>query len=183
MKLAILISGASGSTLAKKLIETIHSNHELFVVASKEAKWIFEKETGESLENFLKNTNCKQYDNEDFSSPLASGSFRLDAAVVIPCSAKTLSSIANGYASNLISRCADVCIKEKRKLILVFRETPISTIHIENMLKVSLAGATILPPVLSFYSNPKTIQDMVNFIVGKVLDNLGIDNEIYKRWE
>ena len=183
MRIAVCISGASGAPYAKRLIEFLNGKVELFVVVSNEAKKIFKDETGVSIDNFLKDKDVKYYDNRDFYSPLASGSFIVDAGIVIPCSVKSLSAIANGFASNMIYRFTDVCIKENRKLVLVVRETPLSAIHLENMLKLARLGVTILPPIPAFYSKPQTIDDIVNFVVGKVLDLVGIDNSIYKRWQ
>jgi polyprenyl P-hydroxybenzoate/phenylacrylic acid decarboxylase-like protein len=108
---------------------------------------------------------------------MASGSFTTEGMAVVPCSMKTLAGIAAGYADNLLLRAADVCLKERRKLVLVPRETPLSLIHLENMRRLALAGATLLPPVITMYTRPRSIDDLVDQIVGKVLDALGIDRE------
>ena len=119
---------------------------------------------------------------ENHFAPVASGSFLTEGMVIIPCSAKTLSGVANGYAANLIERTADVQLKEKRPTVLVFRETPYNLIHIENMKKVTLAGATILPASPGFYHNPQTVNEMVDFIVSRVMDHLKIPHQLSKRW-
>lgn len=123
-----------------------------------------------------------EFDDSDFFSPVASGSSRFEAMIVIPSSMKTLSAIANGYADTLITRTADVALKEKRHCIIVPRETPLSLIHIENLRRAALAGASIVPPVPGFYTRPQTIDDVVNFIVGKVLNLLGREHTLFPSW-
>jgi 4-hydroxy-3-polyprenylbenzoate decarboxylase len=115
-------------------------------------------------------------------APIASGSAKVDAMVVIPCSMKSLSAIANGYATNLIERAADVTLKEKRKLVIVPRETPLSAIHLKNMLTLAKLGCHIIPAMPAFYNHPKDIEDLVNFIVARVLDNMGVENNLSPRW-
>ncbi len=183
MRIAVCISGASGAVLSKRLIEELKKRgNELFCVFSETAKEIFAEETGTKIEDFLNSLDVINFPNSNLHAPLSSGSFPLDACVVIPCSMKTLSSIANGYSHSLITRCCDVAIKERRKLILVPRETPLSVIHLENMLKLARIGVTILPPVLTFYTKPSTVDDLVNFIVGRVMDELSIEHNLYPRW-
>lgn len=116
------------------------------------------------------------------NAPIASGSFKTDGMVVVPCSMKTLSAIAHGYADNLITRSADVIIKEKRKLILVPRETPLSTIHLENMIRLTRLGAVMLAPIPAFYFKPESLNGIIDHLVSKILDHLGIENHLYKRW-
>ncbi len=183
MRVAVCISGASGAVYAKRLIDYLEDKVELSVVISEDAKKIFEDELSLNFFEFTKSRGFKLYKNSDFYSPLASGSHILDSCVVVPCSMKTLSAIANGFSENLICRCADVCIKEKRKLILVPRETPLSAIHLENMLKLARLGVVILPPAPAFYGKPKSISDIVDFVVGRILDSMGIENHLYRRWE
>ncbi len=182
MKIAIGIAGASGVIYAKRLIEYLEKKCELFVVISKTAEHIFKSEIGCEFKEFIKTKDIKIYDNDDFFSPLASGSFIVDAYVILPCSMKTLSAVANGYADTLITRFADVAIKQKRKLIISPRETPFSAIHLENMLKLARLGTSIIPPIPAFYSNPSDINGVIDFVVGKILDEIGIENSLYLRW-
>ena len=118
----------------------------------------------------------------DFTAPFASGSGAADAMIIIPCSMKTLSAVSNGYSSTLIERSADVMLKEKKTLVLVPRETPMNQIHLRNLLRVSQAGAVILPPVPAFYTNPQNIDDILSYISGKILDSLQISHDIFPRW-
>ncbi len=183
MRVAVCVSGASGAVYAKRLIDYLESRVELYVVASEDAKKVFKDELSLEFSKFVSKKKLKLFDNSDFYSPLASGSYRLDSCVVVPCSMKTLSAIAHGFAENLIGRCADVCIKERRKLVVVPRETPLSAIHLENMLKLARLGVVILPPVPAYYGKPKSISDIVDFVVGRILDSIGIENSLYRRWE
>jgi 4-hydroxy-3-polyprenylbenzoate decarboxylase len=181
-KIIIGISGGSGVLLGIRLLEFLKStNYETHLVVTKPAESIILHETEYSVED-IKNLAIKAYDNSDFFAPFASGSFKTSGMVIIPCSMKTLAGIASGYSDNLLLRAADVCLKERRKLVLVTRETPLSYIHIKNMSKVTKAGAIVVPPVLSFYSKPKNVDDMINFILGKVLDVLGVENKLFNRW-
>lgn len=181
--LVVGISGSSGVVLGIKLLEFLWSmNYETHLIITPTAEKIMAHETEYEIAE-VKKLAAKTYGNTDFFAPIASGSFKTEGMVVIPCSMKTLAGIASGYSDNLLLRSADVCLKERRKLVLVTRETPLSLIHIKNMLRVTKAGAVVLPPVLSFYSKPKKIEDMVNHIVGKVLDALGIENDLYERWD
>jgi 4-hydroxy-3-polyprenylbenzoate decarboxylase len=116
------------------------------------------------------------------AAPISSGSFKTDGMAIVPCSMKTLASIANAFDDSLISRAASVCIKEQRKLVVVPREAPLSKIHLENMSKLASAGAVIMPAMPGFYHRPKTMDDLINHVVGKVLDQFGIDHSLFKRW-
>jgi len=174
MKIVVGVTGASGIPYAARLLENLEG-HEVAVIASDVAQQISEHETGKKIE-----TN---FDNSDLAAPPASGSAGYQAMVIIPCSMKTLAGVATGYSDNLILRAADVMLKEGRKLILVPRETPLGLIHLKNLVRVKEAGATVIPAMPAFYYKPKTIQDQVDFIVGKVLEQLEIDHNLYKKWQ
>jgi 4-hydroxy-3-polyprenylbenzoate decarboxylase len=181
-RIVVGITGASGVILGIKLLEFLKKTGiETHLIITEIAKKIIEHETDYSVKDVEKLADSV-HDNKDLFAPIASGSFKIKGMVVIPCSMKTLAGVANGYSDNLLLRVADVCLKERRKIILVAREMPLSQIHIENMERVSRAGGIILPPVLTFYSKPKNINDMVNHVIGKVLDMLDIENDMYKRW-
>jgi flavin prenyltransferase len=131
---------------------------------------------------YVQKLSTRWYDNKNMAAPISSGSFKTDGMVIIPCSMKTLASIANGLDDSLISRAASVCIKENRKLVVVPRETPLSKIHLENMVKLSELGVSILPAMPGFYYHPRTIDDLLFHIVGKVLDQFNIENNMFNRW-
>jgi 4-hydroxy-3-polyprenylbenzoate decarboxylase len=126
--------------------------------------------------------DLRVFHEEDFMAPMASGSVRVDAMMIVPCSMKTAAGIAAGSSGNLVERAADVSLKEKRPLIVVPRETPLNVFHLRNLLTLSQAGVHILPAMPGFYNHPKTIDDMVNFVVGRILDFLKIDHRLYRRW-
>jgi len=176
------ISGSSCVILGIRLLEILKKlKIETHLIISDTAKKLIEHETSYSVKDVEK-LATKVYGYRDFFAPIASGSFRTKGMVIIPCSMKTLAGVASGYSDNLMLRAADTCLKERRKLVLVARETPLSLIHIENMRKVTLAGGVVLPPVLTLYSKPKKIEDVVDHIIGKALDAIGIENKVYKRW-
>ncbi len=192
----IAITGASGSIYGVRLLKYFLKNgHKVYLTITKEGKLILKDEVGynwdgneRSIERKIKKdlnvpkANLQYFNEEDFLSPISSGSSLVDAMIVIPCSMKTLSGIAHGYANNLVERAADVTIKEGRTLILVPRETPLNTIHLRNMLLLSKVGVKIIPPIPAFYNHPKSVDQIVDFIIGKILDSLGINNNLYKRW-
>ncbi len=192
----IAISGASGPILGIRLIEELlKSDKEVAAVASDTAWQVichelqYKNKTERSMKKLLQDRDAGlnldrlcQYDNNDLFAPIASGSAKFDAVVVIPSSMKTLAAIAGGFADSLITRACDVALKEKRKCIIAPRETPLNLIHIENMTKAARAGAIIAPPAPGFYTHPETIDDVINFIVGKVLNLLDIDHGLFRRW-
>ena len=184
------ITGASGSIYGVRLIrELARKKHHVDVVITSAGNQVMKEELGVSdFGNMGKlglskyQGNIKIWENDDFEAPFMSGSSAPEAVIIIPCSVGKLAAIANGISGNLIERTADVALKEKRQLILVVRETPFSLIHLENMVKVARAGAQILPAMPAFYHHPRTIDDMVNFIVGKVLNLLKIKHNLFKGW-
>lgn len=181
-KIILAVTGASGSIYALKLIETLQNlktpPQEVAVIFSETAKAIWIAETGE---NFIANHPAKEYSNKTFYAPFASGSSTYDTMVICPASMGTCGRIASGTSDDLICRTADVMLKERRRLIIVPRETPYSLIHIENMKKLTLAGAVICPATPSFYSNPKTIDDLVMTVVNRIVDLAGFESNSF-RW-
>jgi 4-hydroxy-3-polyprenylbenzoate decarboxylase len=175
------MTGASGVQYGVRLIEALEGNEETHLVISKEARELIDFETSTSVSALYKKATF-HYENDDFMAPIASGSCRFDAMVIVPCTMKTLAGVANGFADTLIGRAADVTLKEGRKLILVPREMPLSLIHLENMVKAKRAGCVVMPASPGFYNKPKTIDDLVDNVVGRILDQLDIDNDIYRRW-
>ncbi|MDN5302367.1 MAG: flavin prenyltransferase [Thermoanaerobacteraceae bacterium] len=182
MKLIIAITGASGAIYGIRILEELKKkNVESHLIISKWGGVTIEKETDYAIEE-VKALVARAYDENDMAAPISSGSFKCDGMIVAPCSMKTLSGIAHGYTEDLIIRAADVTIKEKRKLILMVRETPLNPMHLENMLKLSRIGVTIMPPVPAFYTKPETFDDVINQTVGRVLDQFGIEIDNMKRW-
>ena len=179
----VAITGASGVIYGIKLLETLNKlNIENCLIISDTGKIVIESETKYKVKDIIKLAD-NYYDFNDLTSSINSGSFKTDGLVVVPCSMKTLSAIANGYGANTITRVADVCLKEHRPTIIVPRETPLRTIHLQNMLNLSKEGAIILPAMPGFYSKHDTLDDQITFIVGKILDSLKIENVIYERWK
>lgn len=172
MKLVVGISGASGVSLAQKFITKLPKNIEVHIIQSEHSEIVFEKE--EHL-HFHKNSNI--------AASIASGSFGVDAMIILPCSTNTLAKIAVGINDNLLTRSASVMLKEQKKLLLAVREMPLSSIVLENMTKLSQLGVIIAPPIIGYYSEQQTLEDMENFLIGKWFDLLGIENELFKRWD
>lgn len=180
MKIAVGVTGASGIAIAQTLLENL-KGHEVHLITSRGAEEVALQE-GVGLEGLRKNAS-KFYDGGDISAPLASSSYRMDGMVVVPCSLKTLSAIANGYSGNLITRAAENCLKMNWKLVVCPRDTPLSLPALENMVKLKMAGAFIVPPNMAYYYKPKTVDDVTGFFVGKILDALEIEHSLYKRWD
>lgn len=187
-KVVVGITGASGSIYAKRLIEEfLKRGIFVHIICTDNGKKVMKYETSIDPEQWVHEleTQYKHVELEDINnlfSGVASGSCKFDAVVIIPCSMGTLAEISSGLAKNLLCRAADVALKENRKLILVPRETPLNAIHLENMLKLSRLNATILPAMPGFYHNPQTMEDLIHFVVGKVLDCLSIENTLFKKW-
>ena len=182
MRLIVAITGSSGVIYGIKMLECLRAlKVETHLVMSEWGEKNIEIETEKSV-SYVRGLASVCYDSKNMAASISSGSFKTDGMGIVPCSMKTLSSIANGYDDGLISRAASVCIKESRKLVLVPRETPLSKIHIENMRTLVDTGVTILPASPGFYQRPKTIDDMIAHIVGKVLDQFSIAHDLYQRW-
>ena len=183
MNILLSIGGASGSIYGVRLLEEIvKSGLDVYLIVSNSAKKILEYETEYKYEELVNKVNVC-YNNDDLFAAPASGSFHLDGMVIAPCSMKTLSAIANGYSDTLTSRVASCCLKEGKKLVLAIRETPLDLPGIKNMLFAKESGAVILPAMPGFYYRPKTIEDIVDFIVGKILDQFNVKNSLFKRWK
>ena len=182
MRLVVAITGASGAIYGKRLLEVLHDKKvETHLVVSKVAEKVIEHEL-ETTKRSLEKLADHIYDVDDLTAPLLSGSFKTDGMVIIPCSMKTVAGIAHGYSDNLILRAADVTLKERRKLILVPRETPLNVIHLRNLLELSKQGVAIIPAMPAFYHKPKKIDALVDYVVGKVLDCLDIEHKLFRRW-
>jgi len=181
LKIVVALTGASGAVYGYRLLEKLYeAKVELIIIASEVALEILKRETG--INGKVLSRFGKVYRDNDMTAPTASGSYIFDAMVVVPCSMKTLACVANGVSFSLITRTADVALKERRKLVLVTRETPLSPVHIKNMLAATEAGAVVLPACPGFYHRPRTIEGLVDHIVGKVLDQLSIKHNLFRRW-
>lgn len=190
----VAISGASGAAYGVTLLEyLLREKHKVYLTLSQEARFIVKDEMGLDWgSNFSETAEIlrKKYsefeliycDERDMTAPIASGSVPVQGMIIAPCSMKTLAGIAHGFSSNLIERAADVTLKERRPLVIIPRETPLSQIHLKNMLTLAEMGALLLPAMPAFYNHPRSIDDMVRFIAGRALDALKIENRIYTRW-
>jgi 4-hydroxy-3-polyprenylbenzoate decarboxylase len=183
MHLVIAITGCSGVVYGVRLLEACRKlGIETDLIVSQAAEKLLELELGKTIKDIRK-LATRNYPQDDLAAPLASGSVKTDGMVIAPCSMKTLGAIASGIADNLITRAADVTLKEGRPLVLVPRETPLNLIHLENMVKLKRAGATILPAMPGFYYKPKEISELIDFIVGRIFDVLGVEHKLYRRWQ
>jgi len=181
LRIVVAVTGASGVAYAHTLLKALKGQETLLIV-SEDARTVIKEETDLTAKDFERLAS-RHFKNSDFTAPVSSGSFRFDAMVVVPCSGTTLSKIAVGIADNLICRAAAVCLKERRKLILVPRETPLSPIALENMLKLSNLGVVILPASPGFYARPKLAQDLIDFVAARIMDQLGLEQALYKGWK
>lgn len=182
-KIIVGISGASGAIFGVRLLDVLRAapDVETHLVVSKWGQQTLEHETTWSAKDVRALADVS-YAAGEMSAAISSGSFKTGGMVIVPCSMRTLGCIANGYGDSLVHRAADVVLKERRRLIVVPRETPLSEIHLENMLKLARMGVTILPSDPAFYAHPKTIEDLVDHTVARILDQLGIESDLIERW-
>ncbi|MFN2578262.1 MAG: UbiX family flavin prenyltransferase [Pyrinomonadaceae bacterium] len=182
-RLVVGITGATGTIFGVRLLQMLHgSGVETHLVLSRWASRTLIHETQHSVEE-VKGLATRNYPLRDQGAAISSGSFVTLGMVVVPCSMRTLAAIANGFGDNLIHRAADVILKERRKLVLVVRESPLHDIHLENMLKLSRMGVVILPPVPAFYNHPQNLDDMINHVAMRVLDQFDIHLDVMNRWD
>jgi len=186
-KIVIGITGASGSIYARALVDALVAARRtqpiaIAAVLSQTAPEVWMHELASEVRGFLAERDVPVFDGRDYRAPFASGSARWDAMAIVPCSMSTMAKVAHGISDDLLTRAADVIIKERRRLVMVARETPLSVIHLENMLAVTRAGGIVLPAVPSFYGRPTTIDEVVGTVVARVLDQLGIENSEARRW-
>ncbi|KAK0757436.1 hypothetical protein N5P37_010160 [Trichoderma harzianum] len=181
-RIIVAMTGATGTILGIKLLIALRRlNIETHLIMSKWAEATLKYETDYHASN-VRALADHTYNINDMAAPIASGSFRVDGMIVVPCSMKTLASISTGLCDDLISRAADVILKERRRLVLVARETPLSEIHLRNMLDVTRTGAIIFPPVPAYYIKPSSVEDLVDQSVGRMLDLFDLDTEDFERW-
>ncbi len=184
MRIIVGISGATGVVMGYKLLEILNRipNCEIHLVVSEGAIKNFELETNISIDDVIALAHFN-HSNKNLAAAISSGSFKTDGMIVLPCSMKSLSGIANGYADNLLVRAVDVCLKENRKVVLAPREMPLSKIHLRNMSTAADLGCSIIPPMLTFYNKPNDLNDQVTHVIGKILMQFGIDIKEFKAWE
>ena len=183
MRLVVAMTGATGATLGIRLLEVLAKlDVETHLILSDWARATINLETDYSVDD-VRALATRAYSARDLAAGISSGSFRTDGMVVCPCSMKTLSAIRIGFSDNLITRAADVTLKERRRLVLVAREAPLSEIHLENMHYLARAGAVIFPPTVAYYAGPATLDEMTTHIIGRVIDQFGIEHSLIKRWK
>ena len=184
MRLVIAITGASGSIYGIRLLECLRTRKDIetHLILSATAGTVIPYETAYAHIEQVQQLATFCYQDDDLAAPVASGTFITAGMIVAPCSAKTLSAVAHAYGATLIARAADVCLKERRKLALVFRETPLTLAHIDNMQRVTAMGGIVVPPLPGFYTRPKTVDEIINHSVGKILDLFGIEHDLFRRW-
>ena len=181
-RIIVGLTGATGAIFGIRVLEALKAaDVETHLVMSKWARQTVEHETSWSYDDVCALAS-KTYSTGDMGASISSGSFLTDGMVIVPASVRTVAAIAHGVGDNLVHRAADVVLKERRKLVLVVRETPLSDIHLENMLKLSRMGVSIVPPMPAFYNHPQTLDDMVDHIVARILDQFGVPSEFAKRW-
>jgi 4-hydroxy-3-polyprenylbenzoate decarboxylase len=182
-RLIIGMTGATGAVFGTRLLEALRgSDVEAHLVLSGWAERTIEHETGMAVAD-VRGLAARSYDAQDMGAAISSGSFITEGMVIVPCSMRSLAAIASGAGEHLVHRAADVVLKERRRLVLVARETPLSEIHLENMLRLARMGATILPPVPAFYNHPRSIDDLVDHVVARVLDQFRIAATFARRWD
>lgn len=192
-RIIVGVSGASGVILAYRTVYALlHSDHQVELVFTAHALYTMSLELGKELNSGIKwmqqfpenlQRNLTLHPIQDVGASIGSGSYFTDGMVIIPCSMATLAAVSLGLADNCLRRAADVMLKERRKLVIIPRETPLNEIHLEHLLRLTKMGAMIVPPVPAWYNAPKNLEDVENFIVGKALDALNIPNQLYKRWK
>jgi flavin prenyltransferase len=182
MHIVVAITGASGIAYGVRLLEALKAaDCETSLILSEDGEKVLKLETDWTPAG-VKKLSTRSYPNGNMAAPIASGSRSFDAMAVCPCSMSTAAKIAAGISDNLITRAASVALKERRRLVIVPRETPMSSIHLRNLATLAEAGAIVLPAAPAFYGKPKKVEELVDFIAGRVLDSLGIDNKLYRRW-
>jgi 4-hydroxy-3-polyprenylbenzoate decarboxylase len=182
MRLVIGVTGSSGIVYGIRMLEVLkRCNIDIHLIMTEWAKKCLTLETDFDL-NYVKSLAGHYSEDSNMAASVSSGTYKTDGMIIIPCSMKTLSSIANGYEETLVARAAGVTIKESRKMVIVPRETPLTSIHLENMLKLARIGITILPAMPGFYNKPKNVDDLINHVVGKCLDQFDIEHDLFKRW-
>lgn len=193
-KYVMAISGASGSVFGVRVLRELLKSAEVHLIVSSTAFSILKDETGLDwragterstegrVRKYFSSKRLRYWSEGNLNAPVSSGSFRTDGMLIVPCSMKTLSALASGYANTLIERAADVTIKEGRPLLIAPREMPFNAIHLENMLRLARLGVKVAPPVPAFYQKPGSLDEVVDFIAGKILDSMGVENSLFRRW-